>query len=148
MTLSMKILRIIGLLTGLIWLASLPALATDEDDPELGIQMKKGARSLSVSQALGRATRKTTAYNKAKKDLIEGFTGPPKTGSGHPQGPKLPGLSWTLKKERKPLAGAKIIRLKSGQTLTGVVTKKDKNGAWIEAEEGASVYVRNDERAS
>ena len=105
-----------------------PAFATDQDDAELGIEMKKSQRSVSVAETLDRSNTKLHHYEKAKESVAEIFT-------GAPQSPDAP----------KPPAPVRTIDLKNGQSLTGTVGEHDKNGFWIEVAPGANVYVRNDE---
>ena len=113
---------------------TVPVFATDEDNPELGIEMKKGRSSASVGETLNKANTKIKRYEKAKTEVSQIFTGEPKQT-----------LTPTAAKSDGPAVERKQIYLKNGQSLNGAITERDKNGVWVETDPGVRIYLRNEE---
>lgn len=113
---------------------TMPAFATDQDNAELGIEMKKNQSSATVSETLAKSNKKLRSLEKAKADVSEALTGKPN--KTVPSAPK---------KAIEPMLGARPFRLKNGKTLEGVIQDRDSKGVWVETEPGVKIYLKNDE---
>ena len=115
--------------------------AADQDNPELGIEMKKGQVSLSVADALDKSKTKLNRYQKAKENAAQIFTGvPEEPGAVAPSQTHQP-----PKQDAKSISGSRLILLKNGQAIGGVIRERDKNGLWVEGEPGVKLYFEINE---
>lgn len=124
---------------------------SEEDQKELGITKSKG---ISVTDALAKVKDKTDKYERAKQKVGEIFTGGPKNGAKPSPEPKKAKKSTPAPKRpaEPPVEEREISNeprttfyLKNGQIFSAAITKRDKNGVWIEMEPGVKMYLNNSE---
>ena len=120
-------------------LAQIQVLYAASDEQELGIKNSAYADKgkISFQEGVEKSKQLLKKFEHMKNTVVQAISKPSKEGT--------PSVLKSLT-AKKPVEGPDTLRLKNGQWLTGVwIREKDKNGLWVEVEEGSRVYVRKEE---
>ena len=134
---TLGILGLIGFLFGAIGYADTPV----DDDSNIEIASKKYGAPSAEQQAV-KSKELLNKYDRAKQHAAQSFGLAPKES----QEPKPENKPISKEDARKPSQKNNItVYLKNGQSLAGVIREKDEKGMWIDAGDGATVYVTHEE---
>lgn len=118
-----------------------------EDNEELGIEMKSHT-NVSPEEAVQRSRALAKKYENMG-DRLSDAVGLPSHASEKEKSrrslPK-PALKPSSSKKTSSFEGGTDVIMKNGQVLRGVhIAEKDKNGIWVQIDEGAKFYISNHE---